>query len=141
MVGDWLAGAVRPGTWIAVNPAGALPYFSRLPTIDMLGLNDREIARTEIPALGSGRLPGHEKGNGAAVVRRRPGIILIGGVKLEPPPGDPEWKLHGRSETELARLPELFQVYATETHPMPDGRILTLLRRREASVYRWERPL
>ncbi|OLE55082.1 MAG: hypothetical protein AUG51_05485 [Acidobacteria bacterium 13_1_20CM_3_53_8] len=30
---------------IAVSPAGAIPFYSRLTTIDMLGLNDRWIAR------------------------------------------------------------------------------------------------
>ncbi len=140
MVGTWLRESVRPGTWIAVNPAGALPYESRLPTIDMLGLNDREIARTSVAEMGSGRLAGHEKGNGESVFRRRPGIILIGGVKLERPPPDPGWILHGRSERELSRIPDLFEVYAYDRQVMPDGRVLTLLRRRDQPVYRWEAP-
>ena len=80
-----------------MNPAGALPYESRLPAIDMLGLNDREIALTPVDRLGAGRLAGHEKGNGQSVFRRRPGVILFGGVKLESPPGEPSWTVHGRS--------------------------------------------
>ncbi len=43
---------------LAVTPAGAIPYFSDLPTIDMLGLNDRWIARHGAPL--SDR-PGHQK--------------------------------------------------------------------------------
>ena len=131
MVGRWLRDREPPGTWIAVNPAGALPYESDLPAIDMLGLTDREIARTPLTSLGSGRLAGHEKGNGASVLRRRPEIILIGGVKLDRQVESTEWRPHGRSERELARDPELYRHYRLEQQPMPDGRILTYLRLRE----------
>lgn len=41
---------------IAVTPAGAIPYYSELPTIDMLGLNDRWIARN---GLSLGEKAGH----------------------------------------------------------------------------------
>ncbi len=131
MVGRWLRDREPPGTWIAVNPAGALPYESDLPAIDMLGLTDREIARTPLTSLGSGRLAGHEKGNGASVLRRRPEIILIGGVKLDRQVESTEWRPHGRSERELARDPELYRHYRLEQQLMPDGRILTYLRLRE----------
>ncbi len=55
-------GALFPedsGVMIAVTAAGAIPYYSRLPTLDMLGLSDRWIAR-EGPVLkgwvGHGRI-------------------------------------------------------------------------------------
>jgi hypothetical protein len=38
-IGDWLRGQLVPGTWIAASDAGAVRYFSELPTIDVLGLN------------------------------------------------------------------------------------------------------
>ncbi|MFQ5718023.1 MAG: hypothetical protein ACE5IK_00605 [Acidobacteriota bacterium] len=134
MVGGWLRQHLPPGTWVAVNPAGALPYTSRLPTIDMLGLNDREIALTPVRRLGSGRLAGHEKGNGKSVFRRRPGVILVGGVKLDQQGGDLSWVPHNRSERELARLPGLYDIYRLESHRMPDGRHLTLLVRRDLRI-------
>ena len=90
---------------------------------------------TPIGELGSGRLAGHEKGNGESVFRRRPGIILIGGVALTGPVVAGEWTIHGRSELELSRLPELFQYYRQETHVMEDGRNLTLLRLQDADIY------
>lgn len=133
MVGVWLREHEAPGTWIAVNPAGALPFESDLPAIDMLGLTDREIARTPVEGLGGGRLAGHEKGNGASVLRRRPAIILIGGVKLDSQPRSREWRPHGRSERELAANPNLYRDYRLEQQPMPDGRILTFLRLREGA--------
>lgn len=134
MVGRWLKEHVVPGTWIAVNPAGALPYESRLPTIDMLGLNDREIAHTPVKSLGAGRLAGHEKGNGASIFRRRPGLILVGGVMLEDPPASAGWTPHGLSERELAALPDLYAVYRREVHRMKDGRLLTVLNLKSARV-------
>ncbi len=44
-LGKWLKSNALPGETVAVQDAGALPYYSELPTIDILGLNDREIAR------------------------------------------------------------------------------------------------
>jgi len=41
-LGKTLAGS---GAIIAVMPSGAIPYYSRLETVDMLGLNDRWVAR------------------------------------------------------------------------------------------------
>jgi len=38
-IGTWLRGELKPGTWIASSDAGAVRYFSGLPTIDLLGLN------------------------------------------------------------------------------------------------------
>jgi hypothetical protein len=131
MVGNWLHEHEPPGTWIAVNPAGALPYEADLPAIDMLGLTDREIARTPIPGLGMGRLAGHEKGNGASVLRRRPEVILIGGVKLDVNPPTREWRPHFPSEREIAQALDLYKLYGLEQQTMSDGRVLTYLRRRE----------
>jgi len=43
---------------IAVSPAGAIPYFSRLYTVDMLGLNDKHIAKNGLKYRDT---PGHFK--------------------------------------------------------------------------------
>lgn len=57
VLGDLTAGAAQPPL-IAVTAAGAIPYFSRLPAIDMLGLNDAFIARH---GLRYHTQPGHER--------------------------------------------------------------------------------
>jgi hypothetical protein len=132
MVGRWLREHVPPQTWIAVNAAGALPWESELRTIDMLGLNDREIALTPVAGLGRGFLAGHEKGNGDSVLRRRPEIILVGGVTLERSAVGKSWTAHFRSEQEIAVRPDLYEMYVVDAATMPDGRILTFLRRRDA---------
>ena len=86
-LGDLLGRAfadVRPV--LAVDGAGALPFASRLPTIDMMGLNDRTIAKSE-PGAGIPRsffLPGHMHGDGAYVLSRQPDFVQFGS-----PPGLP----------------------------------------------------
>ena len=67
-------GEARP--LLAVDPAGCVPYFSRLPSLDMLGLNDRFLAEHPSPDLGYA-MPGHELGNGSYVLSRRPDLVLF----------------------------------------------------------------
>ncbi len=97
-MGDWniprffklgieLKKILPPEAVIAVIPAGAIPYASELTTIDMLGLNDRQIAKRPSDSMGSGRM-GHEKGNGSLVLDRRPDIIMMRN-QINPVPGVP----------------------------------------------------
>lgn len=74
-------GAEQP--LVAVDAAGALPYYSKLPTLDMLGLCDRAIATTPFPAWIDTmrpeipRPPGHMRGNGSYVMDRQPDLMLF----------------------------------------------------------------
>lgn len=61
---------------LAVDPAGTLPYFSKLPAVDMLGINDRHIARSRPADFGHGYL-GHELGDGHYVLDREPDLVLF----------------------------------------------------------------
>ncbi|MEZ6015975.1 MAG: hypothetical protein R3F49_12725 [Planctomycetota bacterium] len=70
---------------IAVTAAGCLPYFSKLPAVDMLGLNDRHIARQRPSDFGNGYL-GHELGDGAYVLEREPDLIFFCGALGSPTP-------------------------------------------------------
>lgn len=63
---------------LAVTAAGALPYFSKLRCLDMLGLNDRHIARQ--PAH-PGRGIGHDHGDGEYVLDRAPDLMVWGTPK------------------------------------------------------------
>lgn len=60
---------------LAVDSAGCLPYFSRLPSLDMLGINDKYLASHPPPDFGRGRV-GHELGNGEYVMSRAPDLVL-----------------------------------------------------------------
>ena len=53
-----LGEVLPPTTTIAVVAAGAIPFFSNLPAVDLLGKNDAHIAR-EPPV--EGFVPGHDK--------------------------------------------------------------------------------
>ncbi len=75
---------------LAVDAAGAVPFYSRLPSLDLLGLCDRTIATTPEPAWIATmrpeipRPPGHRKGNGRYVLDRAPDLLLFSN-----PPGLP----------------------------------------------------
>jgi arabinofuranosyltransferase len=74
-----------PDTLVALNPAGMIPFYSGLPTIDMLGLNDVHIAHRgkRDPMMRFA----HQVGDGAYVLSREPGVILFGGfLKREASP-------------------------------------------------------
>ncbi|MBI3785072.1 MAG: hypothetical protein HY270_16910 [Deltaproteobacteria bacterium] len=60
----------------AVDPAGGVPFFSRLPALDMLGLTDRYMAHHPPADFGSGAVA-HELGDGRYVLDRAPDLILF----------------------------------------------------------------
>jgi hypothetical protein len=82
-IGTWFRGHAEPGESIAVVPAGAIPYFSGLVAIDMLGLNDRTIAHRSIPGMGLAPA-GHEKFDPDYVLSRRPTYVVMGVYDLTP---------------------------------------------------------
>jgi hypothetical protein len=59
---------------VALIAAGAIPYQTGWQTIDMLGLNDRHIARAT--AAGSGYV-GHEKFDSNYVLEKKPEFIVL----------------------------------------------------------------
>ncbi len=61
---------------MAVDPAGCLPYWSELPAVDMMGLNDYYIPRNPPPDFGQGYI-GHELGDGNYVLGREPDLIVF----------------------------------------------------------------
>jgi hypothetical protein len=65
---------------LAVDAAGSLPFWSELPCLDMLGLNDRYIATHPPPSFGRGQI-GHDLGDGAYALKRRPDIVAFNGSR------------------------------------------------------------
>jgi hypothetical protein len=88
---------------LAVDAAGAVPFYSRLPAIDMVGLNDRWIATHPPDQVGVGFL-GHELGDGASVLARHPDFVLLGR-----PPGEVAFEL--RSEKQMIETEEFQRDY------------------------------
>jgi hypothetical protein len=73
-LGDLFGGAAAPPT-IALTPAGAIPYVSRLPTLDMLGLTDRQVARH---GLSVQLQPGHRRLARIDQLLQRPAHLVLG---------------------------------------------------------------
>lgn len=69
------------GVSVAVSPAGAIPYYSRLPTIDMLGLNDRWVARN---GLLLGDRPGHQRIAPIHYLVERGVVLVLGHPVVRP---------------------------------------------------------
>src|SRR5262249_35012416 len=121
-VGRWLRDHAPPEAGIAVNAAGAIPYFSRLPTIDMLGLNDARIAHSDMPRMGEGR-PGHEKGDGADVLSGSAYYTEFGSAL-----GSKDQVFVG--DKEIDRDPSFHARYALAVHELPSGKSFTIYERK-----------
>lgn len=74
-LGRWLKSRTAESDVIAVNAAGAIPYFSERPAIDMMGLNDAHIARHGQTQM---RAPaGHKRHDAAYVLDQTPAFIVL----------------------------------------------------------------
>jgi len=117
-VGLWLKGNFDKNTKIATNTAGTIPYYSNFYTIDMLGLNDKHIAKKEMPNMGTG-FPGHEKTDGAYILSQNPDIIQFGSSL-----GSIDPVLI--SDFEIDNLKEFQDKYILHEYTLPSGRKLYL---------------
>ncbi|MGB8644879.1 MAG: hypothetical protein WCF84_06555 [Anaerolineae bacterium] len=107
VMGKWLKANVPPGTWIAVDAAGQVPYFSGLPAIDMFGINDLHIGRLSVPTLGEGT-PGHEKFDLGYIIQRGPQYVIIYGNLLDTVT---EYRRSDAQWTQDARLTQFLTLY------------------------------
>jgi arabinofuranosyltransferase len=89
---------------LAVDAAGATPYFAELDTLDMLGLNDRYLAQHPPKNMGTGLLA-HELGDGSYVLRRKPDLVIF---HVPPGQANPVW----RGGREMTASPEFRRLYA-----------------------------
>ncbi len=76
--GEYLRANYPADTLVALNPAGVIPFHSRLPTLDMLGLNDVHIAHHG--NRDRSWKYAHQAGDGAYVLAQKPDVILFGGT-------------------------------------------------------------
>ncbi|MEW6605829.1 MAG: hypothetical protein AB1414_00065 [bacterium] len=82
LISDWFVKRFPSSTSIALNPAGIIPYYTRFKAIDMLGLNDKHIAKSQTK-VGSGAI-GHLKFDSDYVISKKPDLIIIGASELLP---------------------------------------------------------
>jgi arabinofuranosyltransferase len=119
-VGEWLRDNTPPNARVAVSSIGALSYYADRPILDMMGLTDRHIGRRRIPEMGKGP-SGHEKGDGAYVLARKPDVILLDKGHLFPQEVDRDKVFAGArgvSELELIRSAEFARDYELRRAPM-----------------------
>jgi hypothetical protein len=78
----WGKSAEKP--LVAVTSAGAVSFYSKLPTLDMFGLNDRNLTRNKSEKFGQG-VQAHELFNLGYVMGRKPDVIIshVGGAVPE----------------------------------------------------------
>ena len=83
LVADWLRSRFEGEPVLAINAAGIIPYRTGWKTIDMLGLNDRHIARNGRTAPSDGgSFVGHLRHDGEYVCDRAPDLVLTSGAVL-----------------------------------------------------------
>ncbi len=81
-MGRWLRDNVPGDTYVAVDAAGQIPYYSRLRALDMFGVNDVHTAHLEVETMGQG-VPGHEKFDFDYIMWRRPDLIIASAPFLD----------------------------------------------------------
>jgi arabinofuranosyltransferase len=134
----WLEANAPPDSLVASTPGGAIAYHMSHRVIDMLGLNDHHIARTEPGRIGFPR-PGHMKGDGDYVLSREPDYILMGNVAVLGFALDAEKmgeKLVRKSEHELWADPRFHRDYEIVNVQLADEgpfRYFTFYQRRSAA--------
>jgi hypothetical protein len=74
-LGLWLREAAAPTDTLAVSAAGAIPYYSRLPTLDVLGITDPAVSRRRARHTGE-FAPGHHRYDIGSLLQRRPHWIV-----------------------------------------------------------------
>jgi arabinofuranosyltransferase len=115
-IGRWLARASVSNDSTAVGAAGALPYYSELPNLDLFGLNDSEIARH---GRIIGNRPGHQRfATTEYLFAQKPTFVFMNPESTPLRSGrlryDRYWTSHGylpieiRVDRELCDCPETF---------------------------------
>jgi hypothetical protein len=129
-IGKRFADIVRPGESMAVGACGAIPYYTGIETIDVLGLNDKHIARTPIEGPLSDAF-GHEKGDGAYVLSRKPTYMIPLPVLTPRPNRSPAG--FEKSFNQIFRLPEFQRDYEFDSVQVGEGQYLNYYRRKSPS--------
>ena len=79
LVGQFFGRIAQPGESLATTAAGAIPYYSKLPSLDQLGLNDRYVAH--LPQAGNHGV-GHQKRAPEAYLAQRQITFVIGHPRI-----------------------------------------------------------
>ncbi len=113
IMGKTLAKVAPPGSSIAAVPIGAIGWYSKLRVIDMVGLVNPAIAHAPIHLEPGARWrPGHNRGNGAAILRERPDFIqLQDALSSRPAPRPHPFIFRYTSVAEIWHSPDFWSHY------------------------------
>jgi len=124
-IGRWLASNLQPHDVIAIRPAGAIAYLSGAHCLDMLGLNDRAIARKDA-TVALDQAVGHQRLVTRDYLRTRGVTYLIGYPRLSPVPAPSK---RGLISIELSAGRFLIMERIAETAALEDRPYLLTLHR------------
>lgn len=96
-VGRWIADYAGPGDTMAIGAAGALPYFARIPNLDLFGLCDEYIAHH---GQQIGTRPGHQRfAPQSYILQKNPTFLILNAEAVGFTPSvltpDPIWNPRG----------------------------------------------
>ena len=138
LLGRWLAAQASPGDTLATTASGAIPYFSRLPTLDVLGLNDAQV-RFRAPRHRGAWAPGHHRYDIEDLLNRAPewivwdfGVAVNKRRMLTYRNATPDEVSQLDYRRELYAYGKFHALYQVETRaPLATQRAYTVFRRRE----------
>jgi hypothetical protein len=134
VIGRMLKRVIPPGRTLGAIAVGATGYYSELPILDLLGLNDREIARMPVEDRASRPwVSGHMKGNAQVILRRGPDYLLLSFRAVDRPNEPPPESIQKTYPFvgDLLRSPEFQSLYVPDSCQLPNGRFMNLYRRKE----------
>lgn len=110
---------------LAIGAAGAVPFYSELPAVDMLGLNDYYLPRHKPADFGKG-FYGHELSDPDYVLGRKPDLVFITNGTF----GDLQAEKDLLAKPEFAQLYSLIQLRA----PALDANVPVWIRNDSAKI-------
>jgi arabinofuranosyltransferase len=117
----------RQHALLSSDAAGVVPFYSELPAIDPLGLNDYHIARHKSVERGRGWV-GHELADGKYVLDHKPDLVIFSDFQSEPfLPADEEM-LHD------PRFAADYQPVRFDTNPPDAIRTIIYVRRLDGRI-------
>ena len=118
----------RPGTTLALGPAGYIPWRTGLVCYDFYGLVDPRIAHKKMAF--THHYAGHEKHDADLVLRRRPDYILLGNVDVTTGPRQGPTVVLDR-EMDIAEHPVFKRDYVRMAVPIGGDKYLNLFQRKD----------
>jgi len=134
LLGEWLSDHAPEDYTVAAFAIGGLGYYVEQDMLDLLGVNDRVIAHTEVIGLGSG-IAGHEKYNTDYVFEQAQPELIVPGDSEGQAFTDEELRALLSGSTIPARDsylhdPRLWERYTVRSVQI-EGRWFNLLQRRD----------